>query len=60
MKNLLPTDAERTPPALDQNKKRGARLRTNVRAGLTVPKLDGSSKDAAYFDIEFEAEQVRW
>ncbi|MDX2089431.1 MAG: phage tail protein [Kofleriaceae bacterium] len=28
--------------------------------GVTVPKLDGSSKDAAYFDIEFEAEQVRW
>jgi hypothetical protein len=27
---------------------------------LTVPKLDGSSKDAAYFDLEFEAEQVRW
>ena len=27
---------------------------------VTVPKLDGSSKDAAYFDIEFEAEQVRW
>ena len=27
---------------------------------MTVPKLDGSSKDAAYFDVEFEAEQVRW
>jgi hypothetical protein len=27
---------------------------------VTVPKLDGSSKDAAYFDIEFETEQVRW
>jgi len=27
---------------------------------VTVPKLDGSSKDAAYFDIGFEAEQVRW
>jgi hypothetical protein len=27
---------------------------------LTSPKLDGSSKDAAYFDVEFEAEQVRW
>lgn len=27
---------------------------------LTIPKLDGSSKDAAYFDVEFEAEQVRW
>ncbi|HEX7840426.1 MAG TPA: phage tail protein, partial [Kofleriaceae bacterium] len=26
--------------------------------GVTVPKLDGSSKDAAYFDVEFEAEQV--
>jgi len=27
---------------------------------VTVPKLDGSSKDAAYFDIEWEAETVRW
>nr|HEX4317375.1 phage tail protein [Kofleriaceae bacterium] len=27
---------------------------------VTVPKLDGSSKDSAYFDIEFDAEQVRW
>ncbi|CAN5698060.1 hypothetical protein BH11MYX2_BH11MYX2_21740 [soil metagenome] len=28
--------------------------------GVTVPKLSGDSNDAAYFDIEFEAEQVRW
>lgn len=27
---------------------------------LTVPKCDAASKDAAYFDLEFEAEQVRW
>src|SRR5882672_6426099 len=27
---------------------------------VTVPKLDGSSKDPAYFDIEFEAEHVKW
>jgi hypothetical protein len=27
---------------------------------VTVPKLDGSSKDSAYFDIEFDPEQVRW
>ena len=27
---------------------------------VTCPKLDGSSKDAAYFDIEFEPERVRW
>ena len=27
---------------------------------VTVNKLDGSSKDAAYFDIEFEAESVRF
>ena len=25
-----------------------------------MPKLDGSSKDAAYFDITFEPERVRW
>ena len=28
--------------------------------GVTVPKLSGDSKDAAYFDIEWECEQVRW
>jgi hypothetical protein len=28
--------------------------------GITVPKLSGDSKDAAYFDVEFDAEQVRW
>ena len=27
---------------------------------VTCPKLDGSSKDAAYFDIEWECEEVRW
>jgi len=27
---------------------------------ITVPKLDGSSKDACYFDIGFEPEEVRW
>jgi hypothetical protein len=27
---------------------------------VTIPKLDGSSKDGAYFDIGFEAEKVRW
>jgi hypothetical protein len=27
---------------------------------VTVPKLDGSSKDAAYFDVEFDAERVQW
>jgi hypothetical protein len=27
---------------------------------VTVPAFDGASKDAAYFDIEFEPERVRW
>jgi hypothetical protein len=27
---------------------------------VTFPKLDGASKDAAYFDIEFDTEQVTW
>src|SRR5579862_4430909 len=46
--------------AADFNYKAMSRL--NFTGGLitsvTVPKLDGSSKDAAYFDIEFEAETV--
>ena len=35
-------------------------FRDALITSVTVPKLDGSSKDAAYFDLEFEAEQVRW
>ena len=31
-----------------------------IITSVTVPKLDGSSKDAAYFDVEFEPERVRW
>jgi len=27
---------------------------------VAFPKLDGSSKDAIYLDVEFDAEQVRW
>jgi hypothetical protein len=27
---------------------------------VTVPKLDGGSKEGAYFDIEFDAESVEW
>ena len=27
---------------------------------FTVPKLDGASKDAGYFDVAFEAEHVSW
>ena len=27
---------------------------------ITFPKLDGSSKEAAFFDLEWEAETVRW
>ena len=35
-------------------------FRDGVITKVTVPKLDASSKDAAYFDIEWEAEVVRW
>jgi hypothetical protein len=35
-------------------------FRDALVTSLTVPKLDGSSKEAAYFDLEFEVEQVRW
>jgi len=27
---------------------------------VTIPKMDGSSKEAAYFDIGFDAERVEW
>lgn len=58
MKNQTPTSTERTQPTTTQPERhepgpRARRFRTGVRAGhsLTVPKLDGSSKDAAYFSI---------
>jgi len=35
-------------------------FRDALITSVTVPKLDGSSKDAAYFDLEFEPEQIRW
>ena len=31
-----------------------------IMTSVTVPKLEGSSKEAAYFDLEWEAETVRW
>jgi tail tube protein gp19 len=48
--------------AADFNYKAQSRLdfMNALITSVTVPKLDGSSKDAAYFDVEFEAEQVRW
>jgi len=48
--------------AADFNYKAQSRLdfMNALITSVTVPKLDGSSKDAAYFDIEFESEQVRW
>lgn len=48
--------------AADFNYKAQSRLdyEQALITSVTVPKLDGSSKDACYFDIEFEAEKVRW
>lgn len=34
-------------------------FRDALITSVTVPKLDGASKDAAYFDVEFEVEEVR-
>ena len=31
-----------------------------IITSVTIPKLDGASKDAAFFDLEWEAETVRW
>jgi hypothetical protein len=48
--------------AADFNYKAKTRLEFEqaLITSVTVPKLDGSSKDAAYFDIEFEVEKCRW
>jgi hypothetical protein len=31
-----------------------------IVTSVTFPKMDGTSKDSAYFDLEWEAETVRW
>ena len=31
-----------------------------IMTAVTFPKMDGSSRDPAYFDLEWEAEQVSW
>jgi len=31
-----------------------------IMTSVTVPKMDGSSKEAGFFDIAFQAEQVQW
>ncbi|MBX3158743.1 MAG: hypothetical protein KF773_22430 [Deltaproteobacteria bacterium] len=31
-----------------------------IMTEVTIPKMDGGSKDAAYFDVSWEAETVRW
>ena len=31
-----------------------------IMTSVTVPKFDASSRDPAYFDLEWEADQVRW
>ncbi len=48
--------------AADFNHKAASRLdfMGALVTSVTCPKMDGSSKDAAYFDVEFEAERVRW
>lgn len=48
--------------AADFNYKAKSHLafRDALITAVTVPTLDGSSKDAAYFDVEFEAEEVRF
>ena len=42
-------------PQSKPERPKGLPVRSGLRAGL-----DGSSKDAGYFDVAFEAEQVRW
>jgi hypothetical protein len=48
--------------AADFDYKAQARLdfENAIITSVTVPKLEGSSKEAAYFDVEFEPERVRW
>jgi len=51
-----------TLTAADFNYKAQSQLtfQNAIITSVAFPKMDGSSKDAMYLDVEFEAEQVRW
>ncbi len=59
-KNFLTKSGTLTAADFNYKSKSELTFSGGLITSVTVPKLDGSSKDAAYFDIEFEAETVRW
>jgi hypothetical protein len=59
-KAFFPQDGMFTAADFDYKAQTRLEFSSAIITSVTVPKLDGSSKDAAYFDIEFEPEKVRW
>lgn len=55
-----PKDGQFTSADFDNKAQSVIQFYRALITGVTVPKLSGDSKDAAYFDIEFEPEEVKW
>jgi hypothetical protein len=59
-KAYMPKNGSFTAADLDYKAQARIDFESALITSVTVPTLDGSSKDAAYFDVEFEPEKVRW
>lgn len=58
--NFLTKTGTVTMANFNYEAQRTADFNGGLITSVTVPALSGDSKEAAYFDIEWEAEQVRW
>jgi hypothetical protein len=59
-KAYMPKNGSFTAADFDYKAQARIDFESALITSVTVPALDGSSKDAAYFDVEFEPEKVRW
>jgi hypothetical protein len=59
-KAYMPKNGSFTAADFDYKAQARIDFESALITSVTVPTLDGSSKDAAYFDVEFEPEKVRW
>ena len=59
-KAYIPKNGSFTAADFDYKAQARIDFESALITSVTVPALDGASKDAAYFDVEFEPEKVRW
>ena len=59
-KGQVPKDGAVTSANFDYKAQSVVEFKGAIITGVTVPKMDGSSKDAAYLDVEFDPEMCRW